>query len=261
MYIVYMLVLELFEGYSGNLIIQATQLVPRPSSAPVYLIFEKPILRLMKKNGIMEMPLVILDSCHWSFFYIWLSYTSAYVLLLQQINNGMLQSMQSRGLICILHFCKALEQTIVFNRGILFLPSIARLLNICKQIMNKVQLANTYIHTHIHLFFSTYIISVIYYIPCTLAHSIPHRPARLILSHNRQSVFSNRDMCSNWNALLATAETKNTFITDEDSIMYRLAVLFPTGKGIGMRADAIKSYKQADSLKLIKYAYSLINDL
>ena len=118
MYIVYMLVVELFEGYSGNLIIQASLFQLRPSSAPVYLIFEKPILRLIytETNGIMGMPLVTLDSCHWSFFYIWPSYISAYVLLSYQINNGMVQGMQTRGLkICILHFCKALEQTVAIK--------------------------------------------------------------------------------------------------------------------------------------------------
>ena len=54
---------------------------------------------------------------------------------------------------------------------------------------------------------------------------------------------SNCGMYYNWNAQVATAETikEYTFISDEDSIIYWLMVLFSTVKGIGTYAGAIQS--------------------
>ena len=46
---------------------------------------------------------------------------------------------------------------------------------------------------------------------------------------------SNRGMCSNWNALVAAAETKNKLL------LWMKSALFSTGKVISMRAGAVKS--------------------
>ena len=73
-------------------------------------------------------------------------------------------------------------------------------------------------------------------------------------------LHSNRGMCFNWNALVATAETTfKLLFKDEDSIICWLTVLSSTDRGIGTHAGAVQSWKQACSQKLIKYARN--NDL
>ena len=59
---------------------------------------------------------------------------------------------------------------------------------------------------------------------------------------------SNRGLCSSWNALVAIAETKNKLSLRVKTALF--TNLQYTGKGIGMRTNAVKSYKWEDSLKL-----------
>ena len=59
---------------------------------------------------------------------------------------------------------------------------------------------------------------------------------------------SNCGLCSSWNALVATAETKNKLSLQVKTALF--TNLQYTGKGIGMHANAVKSYKWEDSLKL-----------
>ena len=56
------------------------------------------------------------------------------------------------------------------------------------------------------------------------------------------SLRSNRDVCSNWNALVAAAETKNRLLLRIKTALFTdLRYFFSTGKGIGTHADAVKS--------------------
>ena len=68
------------------------------------------------------------------------------------------------------------------------------------------------------------------------------------------AAYNNSGVCSNWNALVAAAETKNKVM--KTAVFTNLRYFFPLIKD---RYACWRQQKQADSLKLIKYART--NDL